>query len=614
MGAAASTHPSNKRKRKKQRESAEIVDFRRQMRESFRTLQVAEGVVKTRKELMKERCGMDAIQEDEDDEPITQDITKLETRKDESEEKEGLVEYKTAEGGVLEVDEKGVAPEETEETRRMKADLYKDQGNDFIRQKHDLKSAIKAYSTAISFLQSNYIYYNNRAAAYLLAGNYDNAIADCDSSLALCPNVKAYTRKASALGELGRFDTAIECIEKALAIDPNDAESLQVQQVLQNLREERLASGLGNENGPSRYSPRRNEEEKLDSDQNDRMMMTPMDKVKLQPIGGSSRKKRQRNGITFSSGAQSFFTVKAIGLPGSFLADSGRILRMCASDVESIAGPAWSLPALELPSSVFEEAPRPENSSSGAERLEKVARQHFMLKEGQGGVFRARNARSGSIGGLCVWKYVTESADGALDCVACWNPCEYTHDFDWAVGDKVELLDFLPSLVMKINRSLQRVEVEDKGSKQLCLLSSFKVVGSTAWGCSGDMAAFGRCGLVGDRWGALTLEADLSTTRLEDGEALDLDLVGIRTDCTKLPFSVEVRSVQQGGGVGKWQECLTGALGPYVELPTVLCGVGGVRLVWQSTDMHMMDGLCSARAGGGLHAQVVAACRTIKDK
>mmetsp|Transcript_21131 Transcript_21131/g.35615 ORF Transcript_21131/g.35615 Transcript_21131/m.35615 type:complete len:610 (-) Transcript_21131:150-1979(-) len=606
MGAAASTHPSNKRKRKKKRESAEIVDLRRQMREGFRTLQVAEGVVKTREEIMKQRCGMDAIEEDDGDEPTTEEVTQIEARKDNSGETEVVVEHKTTEGGMTRMDEKEITPEETEEARRAKADLFKDQGNAFIRQKRDLKSAIKAYSTAISFLQTNYIYYNNRAAAYLLAGHYDSAIADCDSSLALCPNMKAYTRKASALGELGRFDSAIECVEKALAMDSKDPETLHVQEVLKTLREERLASGLRIENDTTSYSPKRNDEEKFDAGLSS-LMVTPTDKIKLQPLGGSSRKKRQRNNITFPTGSQSSFAVRAIGLPGSFLEGTGRILRFCLSDIESIVGPAWSLPALELSSDVFEEVPGPEDAAAGAERLEKVAREHFSLKEGQGGVFRARNARSGSIGGLCVWKYDTEGGDGALDCMACWNPCEYTHDFDWAVGDKVELLDFLPSLFMKINRSLQGVEQEDNGSKKLCLLSSFKVVGSAAWGCNGEMAAFGNCGLVGDRWGALTLEADLSTT-LENGEAIEL--VGIRTDCIKLPFSVEVRSVQQGGGLGKWQECLTGALGPYVELPSVQCGVGGVRLVWQSTDMHMMDGLCSARAGGGLHVQVIAACRT----
>lgn len=103
------------------------------------------------------------------------------------------------------------------------------------------------------------------------------------------------------------------------------------------------------------------------------------------------------------------------------------------------------------------------------------------------------------------------------------------------------------------------------------------------------------------------------TAALDDaplGEGETFELVGIRTDCIKLPFSVSVKHVTRGEGGAReiWQECLSNGLGPYVSLPTPLQGVSGVRVVWPSTDMHMMDGLCSARAGGGLHLQLVAAC------
>jgi hypothetical protein len=92
---------------------------------------------------------------------------------------------------------------------------------------------------------------------------------------------------------------------------------------------------------------------------------------------------------------------------------------------------------------------------------------------------------------------------------------------------------------------------------------------------------------------------DLAETLLDDDRTLEL--VGIRTDCIKLPFSIEVTTGQSE----EWQVCVSGALGPFVEVPPTR--VTGVRLVWRCTDMHMMDGLSSARAGGGLHAEVIGA-------
>ena len=425
---------------------------------------------------------------------------------------EGAVEHKAQE-------------ELDDETRRMKAELFKDQGNAFIRQKHDLKSAISAYSSAISFLKTNYIYYNNRAAAYLLAGQYESAIADCDSSLALTSNIKAYARKASALGELGRFDTALEFIEKALAIDGQDKEALHVQQVLRTLREEALAAGislLGPDHGrtenkestpDAKVLPKNNKNgndpHQGHKDELKESRALGVDKVKLQPIGAPRLKKRQRNGLQFPSGAPYSFVVKEMGLPGSLLEKSGKFVRVSSSEITAIAGSAWKLPLLELPDSLFAEPDAMSSSSSPRltiEDLEKVLRESFILKAGQGGVFRARNVRSGTIGGLCIWRYLSDDSGKAFDCVACWNPCEYTHDYDWAEGDKVELLDYLPSHFIKINRSLEQVQV-DVGPKQLSLLSSFRVVGNSGWSCGGALAAFGCCGLVGDRWGMLTLEA-----------------------------------------------------------------------------------------------------------
>ena len=196
--------PSKREKKEKQKEV-----IRRKMRENFRTLQLEEGVSKARGGMMD--CQEEKEMDNETGVEVMEDLG------------EGL----------------------DDETRRAKAELYKDQGNAFFRNKHDLKSAITAYTTAISFDKSNFIYYNNRAAAFLLAGEYTKAVADCDASLALKEdNIKAYTRKASALSELRKFDPALACIAKALALDPNHRETLHVQEGLLTLKVESLQANI----------------------------------------------------------------------------------------------------------------------------------------------------------------------------------------------------------------------------------------------------------------------------------------------------------------------------------------------------------------------------------
>ena len=79
------------------------------------------------------------------------------------------------------------------------------------------------------------------------------------------------------------------------------------------------------------------------------------------------------------------------------------------------------------------------------------------------------------------------------------------------------------------------------------------------------------------------------------------ELICVRTDCVKLPFSIEVTQ----GVRSEWQECLSGCLGPIVEVQ--LPNVTGIRLVWKTTDLHMLDGLCSSWSGGGIHVEILGA-------
>lgn len=108
------------------------------------------------------------------------------------------------------------------------AEAYENEGNRRLKKHNDIRGAIEAYTKAIILSKSNYLYYNNRAMAYLLLYDAEKAIADCDASLDLCKNVKAYCRKASAYGYLKKFDEGITIVLKALDMDPKDKESSQV--------------------------------------------------------------------------------------------------------------------------------------------------------------------------------------------------------------------------------------------------------------------------------------------------------------------------------------------------------------------------------------------------
>jgi tetratricopeptide (TPR) repeat protein len=118
------------------------------------------------------------------------------------------------------------------------AEILKQKGNKELQVLHDYKSAVVSYTSAIAIVNTNYIYYNNRAAAWILAGEYKKAIEDCEKSFQIQENVRSLSRKATALGELGNLQYAIEVIDQALMISPEDKQSLNVQSGLHVMRDQ----------------------------------------------------------------------------------------------------------------------------------------------------------------------------------------------------------------------------------------------------------------------------------------------------------------------------------------------------------------------------------------
>ena len=116
---------------------------------------------------------------------------------------------------------------------RVEAERLKNEGNALLRLGDDIHGAIDCYSKAIALQRSNYVLYNNRAAAHIVNKEYEDAIEDCNSSLRITNNVKAQCRRGHALGRLNRFEEALESVDKALAMKSQDAESISIKATLQ---------------------------------------------------------------------------------------------------------------------------------------------------------------------------------------------------------------------------------------------------------------------------------------------------------------------------------------------------------------------------------------------
>lgn len=84
--------------------------------------------------------------------------------------------------------------------------------------------AIEWYTKAINLDGANNVYYSNRSAAYLSAGDANNALEDATACLGLNPEFsKGYSRKGAALHALKRYNDSIAAYQEGLAKFPNDA-------------------------------------------------------------------------------------------------------------------------------------------------------------------------------------------------------------------------------------------------------------------------------------------------------------------------------------------------------------------------------------------------------
>jgi tetratricopeptide (TPR) repeat protein len=103
------------------------------------------------------------------------------------------------------------------------AEEKKNAGNAAI-QKQNYNAAVRHYSDAIDLVpqgETSYVYYSNRAAAHCYLNNYDSAVEDCQSSLALNSTyTKAYSRMGLAYYHLENYEKSVEAYAKCVELEP----------------------------------------------------------------------------------------------------------------------------------------------------------------------------------------------------------------------------------------------------------------------------------------------------------------------------------------------------------------------------------------------------------
>jgi tetratricopeptide (TPR) repeat protein len=114
---------------------------------------------------------------------------------------------------------------------------WKIKGDDSYRSK-DYQKAVDSYSQAINNqIDKNASYYLNRAASYLMLGNYQEVLKDCDMAISIEPNnPKPYFRKATALKSIGRFEDARKALTDGLVLDPSSTTATSELNNLNNLK------------------------------------------------------------------------------------------------------------------------------------------------------------------------------------------------------------------------------------------------------------------------------------------------------------------------------------------------------------------------------------------
>jgi len=146
--------------------------------------------------------------------------------------------FRSAEGLA---DGESELPEPTEGDKEQ-ANKLKEEGNELMKSNLPDR-AVQKYNEAIK-LNRDPVYFCNRAAAYCKLEQYDLAIQDCRTALALDAGYsKAYGRMGLALSFQNRYEQAVEAYKKALELEPeNDSYKKNLKIAEDKVREQEQAA------------------------------------------------------------------------------------------------------------------------------------------------------------------------------------------------------------------------------------------------------------------------------------------------------------------------------------------------------------------------------------
>ncbi|ORX83879.1 TPR-like protein [Anaeromyces robustus] len=115
-----------------------------------------------------------------------------------------------------------------ESERMNKSEKYKSDGTKAYKNK-EYKKAIDLYTKAINNSPfKNSIYYNNRAAAYMMITKYEKAINDATEAIKNDRNyISAYKRTATCYLQLNKLNSAEEILKSGLNSCPENSELIE---------------------------------------------------------------------------------------------------------------------------------------------------------------------------------------------------------------------------------------------------------------------------------------------------------------------------------------------------------------------------------------------------
>lgn len=150
---------------------------------------------------------------------------------------------------LIGIAEKSVIKKEIAPELKEKANNYKNEGNELMKQEK-YAEALDAYNKAIEIDKSNAVYYCNRAAAHSKLADYLNSIEDCKNALKIDPTYsKAWGRLGLAFLSNNQMEEAYEAYNKAISLEPSNEGYKQNLKIVEDKLKNSHPSGVGPDMG-----------------------------------------------------------------------------------------------------------------------------------------------------------------------------------------------------------------------------------------------------------------------------------------------------------------------------------------------------------------------------